>query len=135
MSYSPIVVPAIAYAVWSALLWLSCTLPALVLYLDDDPDDPILTEKETRWVTWYVESRQYYLMAQPVPFYAICLILAFIGADSGWAVGAAWAFALVLPLRNARIGTLRRAGGAISFICGSALCLYAAFRVASDFSS
>ena len=129
MSYSPIIAPVVALAILQLLL--SLTLVPTVFRANFR--DPPLSAEERQAV---YSKRSESIRDQPILFYVVCFVLAYIGAGSGVDNSLAWAFVALwmthkLPESLSKSGLRRGAGWAANInLC--ALAAYAAVLITRD---
>lgn len=99
MSAHPLAAPVVALLAWTMVmfLWMYATrIPAMLKANVDIRNlrgttgrslDEVLPAK----VQWKAHNYNH-LLEQPVLFYAVCLLLILLAADSRWAVWLAWAY-------------------------------------------
>jgi hypothetical protein len=130
MNYSPIVVPVLALLVWLLLVSLM-SIPAI--HREYHEGYETLSDEQLRIVS---ERDPLFVQYHPVPFYAVCLALAHMGAGRGMAIWLAWAFAMSwaaqkLPTHLSNI-QLFWGASVVSGVSIHALVILAGIRVTLD---
>lgn len=104
-SLNALLAPVVLLVAWTLVMWLWMYLtriPAiLALKMRLDRNAPRGQQMSTLppRVRWKADNYNH-LMEQPTIFYAIVLTLALLGEHGPWAVGLAWAYALLRVLHS-----------------------------------
>ena len=100
MTTSPILAPIIALVLWTFVMevWLYATrIPAMTrLKIAYDPKQPASVYEEAlpAWARWPADNYNH-LHEQPTVFYAVGLMLAFVGSGGGLGLWLAWAYVAI----------------------------------------
>jgi hypothetical protein len=100
MRSSPIFEPVLALLLWTFVMWVwlyATRLPAMfklgIVYDKTKPNEALLGQMPPT-VRWKADNYNN-LMEQPPMFYAVALILAFIGMDTGLNLWLAWTYVAI----------------------------------------
>ena len=110
---SPILAPVVALVAWSMVMWTwmyATRLPAIrSARMKPDPHAPRGEQmsKLPSEVRWKADNYNH-LMEQPTLFYAITIVLALLGKDSGIALAMAWGYVIMRVIHSVFQATVNK---------------------------
>jgi hypothetical protein len=135
VTYSPIILPVVALAIWFLVVMLTA-IPSFLRLAFAEDFDPSLTEEEKARNSERSAERFTSAMSQPVLYYVICFALAHMGAGGGLASWLAWAYAISWAATRPPVSLsnkhLRCGAHSVSAISMYALAAYAGIQVTRD---
>ena len=135
VTYSPIILPVVALAIWHLVVMLTA-IPSFLRLAFAENFDPSLTEEEKARNLERSTERFATVMQQPVLYYVICFALAHIGAGGKLASWLAWAFAISWSATRPPVSLsnkhLRCGAHTVSSISMYALAVYAGIQITRD---